>query len=182
MEASKPQASPPLMRVLTGVEAGVIGGLAMLAVLVAASLLRRHVWWETPNLLGSTFYGSLAFRAGPSLVTIAGGAFHVVITGVVGGLFGLACGTVRPRRRLVLLGMLAGVVWYYLGNAVFWQRVNPLVPLYSSHTANILSHALFGACLGYVVQKPVAAEPGTEFPAPNPPPEAGPVGPQDAVE
>jgi hypothetical protein len=140
----------PLARILSGIEAGVIGGLAMLALHAAASLLRRHVWWEMPNLLGSTFYGARAFRSGPGVVTLAGSALNLVITGVLGAIFGAVCGNVSPRRRLVLLGLLAGVFWYYLGDAVFWRRINSLVPLYSPQPATILSHALFGVCLGYI--------------------------------
>lgn len=146
---------PGLRNLLSGIEAGIIGGLAMLAVLLVSSLLRRHVWWETPNLLGSTFYGSRAFRSGPGRATVAGTALHLVITGSVGAIFGFICGLngARPRRRLVLLGILTGVVWYYLADAVFWKRVNPLVPLYSPQTAALLSHALFGACLGFMGQR-----------------------------
>src|SRR5262249_2501145 len=118
--------------------------------LVSASLLRGHVWWEVPNLLGSTFYGSRAFRSGAGMATVSGTAFHFVITGTVGALFGLACGGVRQRRRLVLLGILAGVVWYYLAQAVFWGRVNPMVPAYSPQPVTVLAHALFGACLGWM--------------------------------
>ena len=136
---------------MSGIEAGIIGGIAMLGVMVSGSLLRGHVWWEIPNLLGSTFYGSRAFRSGgASLPTLSGTALHFVITGTIGGLFGLTCGGIRQRRRLLLLGMLAGVVWFYLADAVFWRKVNPMVPLYSPRVVTLLSHALFGACLGYM--------------------------------
>ncbi len=150
----KPQAGDALARLTSGIEAGVIGGLAMLAMLVSGSFLRGHAWWEVPNLLGSTFYGSRAFRSGPSMATVGGTALHFVITGTIGGMFGLACGSIRERRRLILLGMLAGVVWYYLGDAVFWRRVNPRVPAYSWQPVTLLAHAIFGACLGYMGQQP----------------------------
>lgn len=149
----KPQTGDALARLMSGIEAGVIGGLAMLGMMVSGSLLRGHVWWEVPNLLGSTFYGSRAFRSGASLPTLSGTALHFVITGTIGGIFGLACGGIRERRRLLLLGMLAGVVWFYLADAVFWRRVNPMVPLYSPQPVTLISHALFGACLGYMGQK-----------------------------
>ena len=77
----------------------------------------------------------------------------MVITGGVGAIFGAACSGVHPRRRLVILGALTGVFWYYLADAVFWKRINPLVPLYAPQTATLLSHALFGACLGYMGRK-----------------------------
>src|SRR5580698_4783023 len=150
MDVAKPPASNALARLASGIEAGVIGGLAMLGLLVSGSLLRGHVWWETFNLLGSTFYGSRAFRLGPSMATISGAALHFTITGAVGALFGLICGGLRERRQLVPLGMMAGILWYYLGNAIFWQRINPLIPRYAFQPVALLSHAVFGACLGFM--------------------------------
>jgi len=139
-----------LWRVLRGIEAGIIGGLAMLALLIAAMMFRGYPWWAQPTLLGTTFYGLRSIVAGPNRATIAGGALHLVITGVVGAVFGVMCGGVRRRQRLLLLGTLAGMVWSMLADAVFWRRVNPLVPMYSPQPATLLSHALFGACLGYM--------------------------------
>lgn len=140
--------SRALMRLLSGIEAGIIGGIAMLALLVAGSLTRGDPWWTTANLLGTTFYGMRAFRAAPNQATLAGTALHLVIAGTVGAAFGLICGGIEPRRRLVLVGTLAGLVWYGLADAVFWRAINPLVPMYSPQPATLLSHALFGACLG----------------------------------
>ncbi|HEY4362740.1 MAG TPA: hypothetical protein VGN17_17355 [Bryobacteraceae bacterium] len=137
-----------LAQLASGIEAGVIGGMAMMLLLVSGSLLLGHAWVEVPNLLGSTFYGPRAFRQTAGLATLSGAALHFVITGAVGALFGLVCGRVHERRRLILLGLVAGFVWYYLADAVLWSRVNPLVPIYSPQPATLLAHALFGACLG----------------------------------
>src|SRR6266853_4753235 len=109
------------MRLLHGIKAGVLGGISMLAVMTVGALWRGHVWWETPNLLGSTFYGARAFRQGPGLATVSGSAFHIVITGSVGAIFGLAAGAIEPRRRLVLVGTLSGIVWYYFADAALWR-------------------------------------------------------------
>ena len=134
----------------------------MLILLVSGSLLRGRFWWEIPNLLGSTFYGTRAFRSGVSIATLSGTAFHFVITGTVGAAFGLCCGGIQRRRRLILLGVLAGVVWHYLAQAIFWSRVNRMVPAYSPQPLTVLSHALFGACLGWMGQRL-----STEDPAPD---------------
>ena len=120
-------------RLLNGIEAGVIGGIAMLALLVSGSLWRGDPWWMPSNLLGSTFYGARALNAGPDRATLAGGALHVFMTGSISGAFGVVCGGIPHRRRLVLLG-----------------NINPLVPLYSPRPATLFSYALFGACLGYL--------------------------------
>jgi hypothetical protein len=165
MGASKPHASDTLARLASGIEAGVIGGLAVLGVLVSESLLRGHPWWEIPNLLGTTFYGSRAFRTGLGMATLSGAALHFTIAGTIGGLFGLACGAIRERRRLLPLGLVTAMLWYLLADGMFWPRVNPLVPLYENslhafQPVAILSHAIFGACLGWMgpTQAPRVAE------------------------
>jgi hypothetical protein len=144
-------------RLASGIEAGVVGGAAMLGMLVSESLWSGHVWWEVPNLLGSTFYGTRVLRSGAGLSILAGIALHFVITGTLGGLFGLACGGIHQRGRLVLLGVLAGVGWYNIANATFWPRVNPWVPFASPRPATIFSHVLLGACLGYMGQRQKAS-------------------------
>jgi hypothetical protein len=153
MALSKPQASEVWGRLASGIEAGVVGGVAMLGLLVSESLWDGHVWWEVPNLFGSTFYGPRAFRAGPGMATLSGFALHFVITGTVGGLFGLAFGGIRQRGRLILLGLLAAVGWYNLAYSTFWPAVNPWVLLGSPRPATMVSHVLLGACLGYMGQR-----------------------------
>jgi hypothetical protein len=147
-----------LVRLVRGLEAGVVGGVAMQALLVAGALWRGQVWWAPANLLGSTFYGMRAFRSGPGMATLSGAAFHVVITGTVGALFGLVCGGVRERRRMLLLGTLGGIFWYYLADAFFWRHVNALVPAYAPQPVTLLSHVLYGACLGFMALGGAAGE------------------------
>ena len=154
-------------RGLRGLEAGVVGGLAMIALLTSTALLRGYVWWQPANLLGTTFYGTRALRSGPGWATLSGYAFHIVLAGIVGVLFGLACGGFERRRRLVLLGGMAGLIWYFLATAAFWTWVNPLVPLYSLQPDTLVAHVLFGACLGRIGQRPAYSIPG-ETPPPLP--------------
>ena len=137
-----------LKKLIYGIESGIVGGLAMLLVLTAASIFHRHVWWEVPNLLGSTFYHGRAFYAGPGMATVAGGALQLTISGLIGAVFSLACGNVRSRHRLILSGTLAGLGWFFLANGFLWPSINPLVPRYWPEPAAVLSHLLFGACLG----------------------------------
>jgi hypothetical protein len=149
----KPWAGEGLARLARGIEAGVVGGGAMLVLLACASLLRGRAWWEAPNLLGTTFYGLRALRAGAGMGTLAGTALHFVVTGTIGGLFGLVFGGLKPRRLLVGMGIAAGLAWHYGGDAAFWSRVNPLVPLYLPQPAALLAHAMYGACLGWIGQR-----------------------------
>jgi len=137
---------------LNGIEAGVLGGLAMLALLVSGSLWRGGPWWGPSNLLVTTFYVARALSIGPGRATLAGCALHIFITGLIGAAFGLVCGRIQRRHRLVLLGTLAGLISHGLVDALLWPRINPLVPLYSAQPVTLLSHALFGACLGYMAR------------------------------
>ncbi len=154
MEASKTQtastATRVATRVLIGIQAGVLGGLAMLALLVIGSVWRGHAWWEAPNLFGSTFYGGRVFHSGANLATIAGSAFQLVICGVVGAIFGIASESVRSSRRMILSGILCGVLWYYLAYSWIWTRIDPMLVRYSPQPVTILSYLLFGLCLGYL--------------------------------
>src|SRR5258708_25273799 len=118
-------------RALGGVQAGVIGGVAMLAFLAAASMLHHHVWWETSNLIGSTFYGTRAFYSGPGRITIAGGALHLLMSGLLGILFVAGFGGVRRRGTMMLAGVGAGAGLYYVGPMLLLPRINPLVAVCS---------------------------------------------------
>jgi len=142
-----------LDRLLHGIKAGVLGGVALLGSLAVFSLLRRRVWWEVPNLLGSTFYHYRAFNGGPGQPTLAGGALELTLAGLIGAVFGLACGNVRSRHRLILLGTLTGLAWFYLANIFLWPRLNPWVALYWPQPAAVLCHALFGWCLALALPR-----------------------------
>jgi hypothetical protein len=170
MAPSTPHASEVRRRLASGIEAGIVGGVAMLGLLICASLSDGRVWWEVPNLFGSTFYGPRAFRAGPGMATLSGFALHFVITGTLGGLFGLAFGGIQRRGQLILLGLLTAVGWYNLAYATFWPAVNPWVLLASPRPVTMVSHVLLGACLGYMGKR-------QRLTAPVQPGAIGPLGP-----
>ncbi|HLH43555.1 MAG TPA: hypothetical protein VKV74_11240 [Bryobacteraceae bacterium] len=148
MEPPRDLRTDALLRLTGGIEAGVVGGAAMLALLMCGSLVDGRGWWEIPNLLGSTFYGQRAFRGGPAMATLSGAALHFTISGGVGAAFGLICGGIRQRKRLLFCGILAALLWHYISQAWFWTRVNPRVPAYAPQPLLMLSHLMFGACLG----------------------------------
>ena len=143
-----------------GLSAGVTGGLAMLPVWVVFSWARGRMWWEGPNILGSTFYGERAFRSGAGMATISGTAFHLVLTGCFGILFGIACGALLLRRRTLLLGIAAGLLWYFAADQIFWRHVNPLVPIYMFPPGALIAHFVYGACLGLISRVPFAPQNG----------------------
>src|SRR6266567_3854078 len=89
--------------VMAGVEAGVLGGLFMMAWLATLSLLQGRSIWSMPNLLASTFYGEAALRRGFRWTSLSGVALHVIVSAMAGLLFGLAVGGIVNRGRVMLL-------------------------------------------------------------------------------
>src|SRR5262245_37152337 len=134
--------------VMAGVEAGVLGGLFMMAWLATLSLLQGRSIWSIPNLLASTFYGEAALRRGFRWTTLSGVALHVIVSAVAGLLFGLAVSGIANRGRVMALGVAAGVAWYFLSLGVFWKYVNPMVPLYTRGSGMLLAHVGMGFFLG----------------------------------
>src|SRR5438067_578252 len=120
-----------LRLVIAGLESGVLGGMFMLAWLGLLSVLQGRSVWTIPNLLASTFYGEAALRRGFRWSTLSGVALHVIMSATVGLLFSLAVREIVSRRRVMLLGVAAGVAWYFLSLGIFWKHVNPIVPLYA---------------------------------------------------
>src|SRR6266568_6236921 len=133
---------------MAGVEAGILGGLFMMLWLAILSLLQGRSVWSVPNLLASTFYGEAALRRGFRWTTLSGVALHVIVSAMAGLLFGLAVGGIVNRGRVMLLGLAAGVAWYFLSLGVFWNYVNPMVPLYTRGGGMLLAHVGMGFFLG----------------------------------
>lgn len=137
-----------LWRSLTGIQRGVLGGLAMLAWFLLASALLRQSPWAVPNLLGMLVDESAPFQRGFGRTAVIGLALVVFLAGVVGAMFALATRRVNSRLRLLLLGILVGVLGFYLSNAVVFRKLGAVAWVYSSPRSLLVAHLLFGAVLG----------------------------------
>src|SRR5438270_13691900 len=124
-------AGSKVLQAVAGVESGILGGALMLVWLGLLSFLQGRSVWSIPNLLASTFYGELALRRGFRWTTLSGVALHLIVCAMAGLVFGLAVSGIAHRGRVMLLGLAAGVGWYFLSLGVFWKYVNPMVPLYT---------------------------------------------------
>ena len=116
MELVKPHAGEAWARLASGIEAGIVGGLAMLALLLSESLVGR------PRVVGGAQSARLDILRSARL-PLRPGHGHAVRNRPAlrhhrnpGRLFGLAFGGIQQRGRLVLLGLLAAVGWYNLAN------------------------------------------------------------------
>ncbi|HLJ17411.1 MAG TPA: hypothetical protein VKV15_23140 [Bryobacteraceae bacterium] len=139
---------------LAGLEAGIIGGLAMLAFCILDSLWHHHPWWLIPNLLGSTFYGYRAFRMGPGMASASGIGLQLIILGFVGMIFAVLIASVPSRIRSTLLGMGAGLVWYIASQHLLFPQIGPLVAMYAPEPSTLLGYLLFGVCIGRFPYRP----------------------------
>jgi hypothetical protein len=148
MNADDRNLKPALrVRALAGIEAGVLGGAAMLVWFILTSVWQDQFWYAVPNLLAGIIYGEFVFRAGFSIVTVAGIALHLVSGGLVGGLFGILAPAGQTPPRMLLWGLLAGLLWFYFNQYFWWRRTNPLVIYYTAESSMIAAHLLFGAFL-----------------------------------
>ncbi len=133
---------------LAGLESGMIGGLIMLLWFAVGSAWYDRSIWSFPNLLATTFHGDGAFRRGFRWTTPSGLALHLAACGAVGTGFGLLVQGLALRARVMLLGLVFAMGWYYLSFWFLWKKVNPLVPLYSPDRLMLVGHLLLGAALG----------------------------------
>src|SRR2546427_13266923 len=110
--------------VMAGLEAGVLGGLFMMAWLATLSLLQGRSIWSIPNLLASTFYGEAALRRGFRWTSLSGLALHVIVSAAAGLLFGFAVSGIANRGRGMGLGFAAGIAWDFLWVGLLWEYWN----------------------------------------------------------
>lgn len=113
-----------------------------------SSVLDLQSVWLIPNLLGSTLVGRPALHRGFGWVTVSGLGLHLFVSGLVGTLFGLAVGDSRNRVRVLLLGVITGLVWFYFSQILFWRKLGALIVIYSPPTKLLTGHLLFGSVLG----------------------------------
>src|ERR1700680_2181159 len=133
-----------VFQAMAGVESGILGGAFMLVWVGLLSLLQGRSIWSIPNLLASTFYGEAALRRGFRWTTLSGIALHLIMAAVAGLVFGVGVGGIARRSRVMLLGLAAGMTWYFLGLDVFWKHVNPIVPPYFQGSGMLLAHLGLG--------------------------------------
>ncbi len=152
---------------MAGVEAGVLGGLFVIAWLAMLSLLEGRSVWSMPNLLASTFYGEVALRRGFRWSSLSGVALQLLVSSAAGLLFGLAVRGIANRSRVMFLGVATGLAWYFLSVGVFWKYVNPMVPFYARGGGMLIAHLGMGVFLGSFPKYVAALE---SDPEPGPPP------------
>jgi hypothetical protein len=136
-----------VLHLLAGLQAGVLGGLAMLAWLMASAPLRQQPWWAFPNLMASGIFGDAVFRLGFGLASWSGAALLLIMAGTLGSLFALLVPDSVSQFRFTLLAFAIGLAWYYATASLAVNRWAPLVPLYTSKPLLYGAHLIYGCSL-----------------------------------
>jgi hypothetical protein len=135
---------------LAGLQAGVLGALAMLAWLGVNAIAMRRGFWTAANLMSSAFYGESGLRAGFARHTVAGIAFYLLVYGALGMAFAVAAGGRARGVRMLLVALVAALAWYYLWFDVILAKMAPLVSLLHAERPTMLGHLVYGAFLAGV--------------------------------
>jgi hypothetical protein len=135
------------LRLLAGLQAGVLGGVAMLVWTMATSPWRRQPWWAFPNLMGSGLFGEAVFRLGFGWASWNGIALLLFLAGALGAVFALLVPESVGAFRFGLLAFAAALAWYYATASPAVNRWAPLVPLYTPKAILYTGHLLYGLSL-----------------------------------
>ena len=132
---------------LAGLEAGVLGAAAMLAVFFVAGRMNQRPAWLVLNLLATTFHGAGAYTAEFTVSTLTGLAFLFIVYGLLGAAWGLLWKD-RPVKGLWMGGAVAGYLVYLLFSSLVWKWLNPYFSLYSPEMQLKVAHVMWGTVLG----------------------------------
>jgi hypothetical protein len=137
-------------RVSAGLQAGILGGLAMLAWIMTGAWVQGQSFWTIPNLLAFSFYGNRMYRPDFIWRTWSGLGFHFLFAGVLGMIFALV--VPRATRPVVagLLGVVYSLALYAVAGVWLWERINPPMQLYARQPFVLAGYMLFGVLLGSV--------------------------------
>lgn len=130
------------LRLLAGLETGVLGGLLSAGWFAALALMQHERLWYPGNLLASTMFAGEALRAGFGRFTLSGFALYILVCGLAGAVFGVLLPGSASQRRALFAGLLFGLALFFA-----WRRANPLLVEFT-HPWNLLAaQVLFGAAL-----------------------------------
>jgi hypothetical protein len=132
---------------LAGLETGVLGAMCLLLWQVAGSLLAGQPAWDVPTRLVTAVWGRGVSRDGLLAAASAGAALQLFGGGLVGVLFGLSQRSAWASRRVVLLGLVFGLGWYYLAYEVLLRRVGTGPYALLPRRSLMPAHLVFGLVL-----------------------------------
>jgi hypothetical protein len=113
-------------------------------------------------------------------MTFSGLALYLLLYSSLGAMFASLFRDRISAGRILLLGIVFALFWYFLAFRLLWKSAIPLVSLLHAERPTLLGHLIYGTFLGrypaYMPrQQPVVeevAETPAEFATPHAPPEA----------
>jgi hypothetical protein len=144
--------------IVVGIEVGVLGGAAMLALMMLIAPLLGQSWWTYPNLFASHYYSRAVVRYAPGMVTLSGVGLQLFWAGIIGAIAGF----LSPRGRAA---MTVAMFWFLACYFVIWRKYAPGLATYGSGALLFASFLVYGSVLRMQpkfvakVRPPVAVEP-----------------------
>ena len=144
-----------MLRLLAGLETGVLGAILLLVWFSLDAVYQGQHWYAFPNLWATLFFGQDAFRMRAGWATASGISIHLLLLSLEGAVFG----AIWRWSRWFWLTLAAGILWamlcYWGMNLSLWKNFAPFVPRMMPQPATGLAVLLFGICLSRI---PVRAE------------------------
>jgi hypothetical protein len=137
------QTGKSLLDVVVGLEAGVLGGVAMLLWFAVVMPLLGQPWYLVPNLVGARVQAHRHALLAPGIATFTGAAWIILSAGIVGSVNGL----LTPGGRLFALAVAAA--WYVSSYLFVWKKLAPLVLLYAPQAVVITAFLVYGSVIGW---------------------------------
>jgi hypothetical protein len=150
--ANRADQSPFTRALLAGLQAGVIGSLAMLAWLGVSAIWQRRGFWSAANLMATCFSRDGPIPTGFTRATVSGLAVYVMIYGLLGAVFALMRIRRESRVRLMLLGIVFALAWYYVAFDLLWKKLAPLVATFHPERSTVIGHLIYGGLLARVAR------------------------------
>jgi hypothetical protein len=147
-DTTESRAHGGLSALLAGLQAGMVGALWMLAWLGVSAEWQNQGFWNSENLFATAFYGSDAVRSNFGTKTIPGLALYLLIYCLLGGVFALIFRSRARSGRLIAIGILFALGWFYLSFHLIWKSELPLLYLLYSDRPMVLGHLIYGICIG----------------------------------
>lgn len=143
----------PEPRIVDGLVAGAIAGLAQAVTLsVLTALQGKGLSWFF-ILIGYIFRPYAATPDTHAGAVIRGFVTHMIITTVLGGLFGLLAGWLPGGLSVWLAGVVYGVIVWAVGRFLLLAVIDPTLHDKMNTGLFLLAHLVYGGMLGLWLQR-----------------------------
>lgn len=137
------------IRILAGIQAGMLGGVMVIGWIAVASLLFQIHPALIPNLLSEVFYGSRSLTTALGFPTISGLAVLLVQSGLASVVFSAVIPPGLTLRPAILGGVLFSLAAHWAAYRFIWRVFSPHLEDFAPPGLIWPAAILFGVCLGF---------------------------------